>query len=166
MKYKLSLDAACLAWIAGLALVVGCNPSGDAASDLGQDIPSSKSQAGVSEHEHGDEHADSKPADVHQALAKVESMKETICKAFSENRPEDAHHLLHDVGHVLEDLTPLALGPELNAEEAEVIKQCVESLFDGFAKFDDQLHGGEEVDVQQVEADLVQAISALKEAVQ
>ncbi len=120
----------------------------------------------------GDGHADhadvhQEPADFSSALAEVESMKTSICEAFANGTPDDAHDALHKIGHSLEHLPELAAkGGELSEEQLAKVGTSVEALFDGFAKLDDTLHGGAEVDVEELEKELNQALSDLKEAVQ
>lgn len=100
------------------------------------------------------------------AFEDIEAMKNKICQAFANGTPDDAHDTLHDVGRSLEKL------PELAAEEAKLsneqlaaVNEAVESLFDGFGKLDDTMHGGEEVDVKELEEKLTQALTKLKETV-
>ena len=119
------------------------------------------------DHDHGDEDQQDEPVDFATALASVETMKETICSAFAKETPEDAHDELHEVGHTLEKLPELAgKSKELAADQQSEVNRLVEVLFDGFGKLDDTLHGGEAVDIAELDKELTQALADLKEAVQ
>lgn len=116
------------------------------------------------DHDH-DEHAD-EPATFAEALAKLQEMKSEICTAFENETPEDAHDALHGVGHLLEDLPKLAAQQDgLSAEQLGNVETAVESLFDGFGQLDDTLHGGEEVDLEQLDKQLTEAMASLEGAV-
>jgi uncharacterized phage infection (PIP) family protein YhgE len=98
-----------------------------------------------------------------QALKKVEEAKEKICKAFEQGTPDEVHDTLHQVGHLLEDLPQLATqGRELSTETVTEIQQSVESLFDGFGKLDDTMHGGAEVELDKINQQLTQALANLQ----
>ncbi|HBE68086.1 MAG TPA: hypothetical protein DDW52_08045 [Planctomycetaceae bacterium] len=122
---------------------------------------------GHSEHDgHGDgDH----PQNVQEAVAKLTKMKDTICKAFADGTPNDAHHELHEVGHILEDLPAMA-GKQLSLSEDAMGKldAAVEALFDGFGELDGVFHGGDEseVDAEAISKELTDAIEQLKQAIQ
>lgn len=107
-----------------------------------------------------------KVADFGSTLASVESMTTKICKAFVEGKPDDAHDVLHDVGHALEQLPILAAKEgKFSAEQLTTINQSVEAMFDGFGKLDDSMHGGGTVDAKELETKLTEALTKLKETV-
>jgi len=113
-----------------------------------------------SDHQHA--HA-AEPLNFADALKKVEEAKEKICKAFEQGTPDEAHDALHQVGHMLEELPQLATqGRELSTDTVTQIDQAVESLFDGFGKLDDTLHGGAEVELDKINQQLTQALVNLR----
>ena len=145
-----------------LLLTAGCQePSASTAADPAGDAHSEHDHG---EHDHG-EHATVESLE--EMLASVESMKDKICQAFADGKPDDAHGLLHDVGHSLEQIPDLAAKKEtLTKEQLSSIDTAVESLFDGFGKLDGTMHGGEEVDIQAVDEQLTQALAEIGEVVQ
>jgi hypothetical protein len=108
-------------------------------------------------------HHDTAPLNFADALKKVEEAKEKICVAFEQGTPDEAHDALHQVGHMLEDLPQLATqGRELSTETVSAINQAVESLFDGFGKLDDTMHGGAEVELDKIKQQLTQSLANLR----
>lgn len=147
-----------------LVLAVSCGTVG---------LPGCADQAGEESHSHvdGDEHGEHAEHGEHQvdsfeeAVAELSEMKTVICKAFAEQTPDDAHDALHDVGHLLESIPDLASKDlELESEAMASLDAAVEALFDGFGKLDETFHGGDEVDAEQIEKALTQAIDQLKQA--
>lgn len=101
-------------------------------------------------------------ASFRESVAGIEAMATTICKAFADGTPEDAHDALHEVGHSLEKLPALAAKEgKLTEEQMTVVNEAVEALFDGFGKLDDTLHGGEEVDIAAIEGTLTETLAKL-----
>lgn len=154
MKYLVLRITLC----ASLAVFTGCSDTNAEA----------KPETHADSHtEHGENaHSDEETADFKEVLQSVETMKTAICKAFADGTPEDAHNLLHDVGHSLEKLPELAAEQGgLTADQLSAVNTAVEELFDGFGQLDDTLHGGDEVDIDELDKKLTQALSHLKEAV-
>ena len=115
--------------------------------------------------EHGDHKEHEAPKDFATALKQLKDMKVLICKAFADGSPDDAHDQLHDVGKLLEKMPELAAeGGDLAAEKLTEIDQAVEELFDGFGQLDGTLHGGDAVDVAELEKQLTQSIESLEMA--
>lgn len=105
-------------------------------------------------------------ADFQSTLNQVESMKTEICKAFTDGQPDEAHDALHEVGHVLEQLPELAnKAAQLSESQVAAVQQSVEQLFNGFGQMDDQLHGGDQIDVATIEKQLSQALTDLRKVV-
>lgn len=154
MKYLATKLTLCVS----LAAFIGC---GDTSTESASETPAN------SHTEHGENaHHDEEPADFSETLQNVETMKITICKAFADGTPENAHDLLHDVGHSLEKLPELAAKKsELTSDQLSKVNSAVEELFDGFGQLDDTMHGGEEVDIDELDKRLTKALSDLKEAV-
>lgn len=122
--------------------------------------------------EHGEWHGGEPVHSAHEvqsfaeAVAEMSKMKKAICKAFADQTPEDAHDGLHDVGRLLESIPELA-SKDLKLDQSAMtsLDAAVEALFDGFGKLDETFHGGDEVDAEQIEEELTQAIDKLKQAV-
>ena len=86
--------------------------------------------------------AHSHAATLPEAIKELNEHVGTITKAFAAQKPNDAHDALHDVGHVLEELTGLAKGfPD---EKKAAVKKVVDELTSCFLALDDTLHGGPE----------------------
>lgn len=148
----IALTVCCLALF---TFVVGCS----------EPIPTANGTQTAAEdgHSHGEDGHGAESFD--DVFAEVEEMKEAICTAFLEDKAGDAHDHLHKIGHSLEELPALAAkDKELTEEQTAAVKSAVESLFDGFTKLDDVMHGGEGVDIQEVTDGLTQALASLKEA--
>ncbi len=106
-------------------------------------------------------------ADFGATLASIETLKGEICKAFGDDVPEDAHDALHSVGHSLERLSEFAPNEkQISSDELVSVKASIESLFDGFGKLDDTLHSDSTVDVQELEKELTEALTKIKETMQ
>lgn len=116
------------------------------------------------DHDHDHDHAE-ESATFESALSSVGQMKETICKAFKDETPGDAHDALHEVGHTLEKLPELAKAEGLTDEQLASVKSAVESLFDGFHKLDETMHDGDAVDIGELETSLSAAMETLEGAV-
>lgn len=151
MKYQLLSLVLCFS----VAAFVGCGDTTDESN--GGD--NTESHDG---HDHGDEHAH-EPENFAEALEEVKEMKTTICKAFADGTPDDAHTPLHNVGHALEELSEMAKKEaDVTPEQLEAVKAQVEVLFEGFAKLDGVMHGGPEVKIEDLEKDLTAAITELE----
>lgn len=119
------------------------------------------------DHDDEGEHHEGEPETFAEAFEAVSAMKTKICKAFKDGTPDDAHAALHDVGHLLEELPELAAkGGELSEEQVSKMNAAVEALFDGFGKLDSTMHGGKEVNVEDLESKLTTALEDLKGAVE
>lgn len=141
-----------------IALFIGC-------SDTSTESDPEANPESLTEHSQGLQ-SDDVPIDFEEALKRVETMKTSICKAFNDGTPEDAHDLLHEVGHALGKIPDLAAKQNrLTADQTSEVNVAVEALFDGFGQLDDTLHGGEEVDIADLDKKLTEALNDLKDAV-
>lgn len=125
---------------------------------------------GDEHNEHGEHdeagHGDHEARTFEESVAELASMKDSICKAFADGTPEEAHDALHEVGHMLETLPSLASKElKLDDESMKSLDAAVEALFDGFGQLDETFHGGEEVDAEQIDKGLTQALDQRKAAV-
>ncbi len=102
------------------------------------------------------------PKSLPAALKQLTEHAETISKAFTSNKPDDAHHSLHDVGHLLECIPDLA--KDLSDEKKEVVKKSVADLFECFGALDDAMHGGTDTPYTKVGERITAALAGLKTA--
>ena len=157
MKYQLLSLVLCFS----VATLVGCGDT-TTESNGGDNTESHDGHDHGDEHAHGDEHPH-EPETFAEALDEVKEMKIKICKAFTDENPDDAHGALHDVGHALEELSKMAeKEADVTPEQLEKVKAQVEVLFEGFAKLDGVMHGGPEVKIEDVEKTLTAAITELE----
>ncbi len=102
------------------------------------------------------------PKTLPEAMKQLAGHAETISKAFTSNKPDDAHHSLHDVGHLLECLPDLA--NDLAEEKRDVVKKSVAELFECFGALDDAMHQGAETPYSKVGDRITAAMAGLKSA--
>ncbi|MEM9367162.1 MAG: hypothetical protein AAGD07_14310 [Planctomycetota bacterium] len=103
-------------------------------------------------HAHGDQDHDAndQPDSFGDALKAIDSMGGKITDAFANGAPDDAHHELHAIGHLIERLPMLAKKADLPSEQQSMVQNAAEALMDAFGELDGTLHGGDEVDVDQI----------------
>ena len=144
--------------VLGVSLIVGfagCQGQRDAATH--------QAESGHIE-SHDQELSEEHTEAFRESVQNIEAMTKAICQAFTEGSPEDAHDTLHGVGHSLEKLPELAAKEDkLSPEQLIAVKEAVDALFDGFGKLDDTLHGGEEVDIEAIEAQFAKNLAKIKE---
>jgi hypothetical protein len=92
-------------------------------------------------------------------------MREAIEKAFAANDPQAADEPIHEIGHVLEELSGMAKKAELGVEAETAIDTAVEKLFDALAPVDEKLHGKEGKDYSEVKAEIDAAFEVLRKYV-
>ena len=139
----MKLNFACC--LIGVCLV-GCTPS----------QPAAKTATTAQPHEH--ETATSLPA----AIKQLNTHLETVAKAFSEKKPDDAHDALHDIGFLLKSIP--ALAKELPDERKSAVKKSVDELKEGIDALDETLHGGPETPYSKVEERIAAAMAGLRTA--
>jgi hypothetical protein len=166
-----------LAW-AWLSLFVwtGCDPG--AAPPTSTTTPAKTPDADHG-HDHEGEHADHKhaeeghgeeghdhvaPATFADGVQQVVALRDSIRDAFAAGDAEKADGPVHDIGHVLEDLTKLGEAAGLPADRQAEVKQAVESLFDHFERIDAKIHGGDGATYDELSAKIDEAVSQLTAA--
>jgi hypothetical protein len=92
------------------------------------------------EHEHGHEHAET----LGGALHELTELRDTVRDAFAKDDGEAAHGPLHDVGHLLEEVSELAGESHLSDEAKATIESNVEALLDAFGAVDKSMHSEDE----------------------
>ena len=123
-------------------LCLGCGDTGqttttqsDRSSDHDHD------HEGDHDHEDGDHHEH--PKTLEEGLKELVTLRDTVRDAFAKNDTETAHGPLHDVGHLLEDITALIEKGGLSDEAVASAKQNIETLFSSFGDVDKSMHGQE-----------------------
>jgi len=145
--------------------LAGCDSPGPSTAD-----ESSQSSA-TEEHDHDhddhdhDEHGhgeDGHPESLDQAAGQIKEMGGKITTAFANGTPDDAHDELHEIGHVIECLPELAKKANLSGEQEKSVSEITESLMDAFGELDGTLHGGEEVNVDEISKKISTQIEKLQ----
>ena len=142
----------------GLLVLVGCNT----AEDQNAPIPADASQVDEHGHAHGEgghEHAES----LGEAVEELTELRNTVRDAFAAEDPDTAHGPLHDVGHILEEVSEMAEKEELSEEQLASVKSAVDKLFDSFGAVDKMMHGEEGSEYSEVSGDIDAAIATLTE---
>ena len=134
---------------------LGCGDTGQMTASQ-----NSGSAAHEDDHNHGDDH--NHPETLDEGLKELVALRDTVRDAFAKNDTETAHGPLHDVGHLLEDITGLIEKRGLSDEAIATAKQNIETLFDSFGAVDKTMHGKEGSTYNEVSAKIDAAIQALQ----
>jgi len=102
------------------------------------------------------------PKTLPEALQQLTGHSETISKAFTSNKPDDAHHALHDVDYLLPSIPELA--KDLTDEKKEVVTKSVAELSECFKALDLSMHGGTDTPYSKVGDRITAALASLKTA--
>ncbi|MEO2019117.1 MAG: hypothetical protein ABGZ53_32640 [Fuerstiella sp.] len=100
----------------------------------------------MASHDHGHEghgeheHAETLP----EVLGELTELRDTVRDAFAKDDGDAAHGSLHDVGHVLEEVSELAGEAHLSDEAKATIESNVEILLDAFGAVDKGMHSKDE----------------------
>lgn len=139
-----------------LACATGCQGS---ATDAGAQASANH------DHEHGNGHDHDHgevPKTFSEAVEKLVALRDKIRDGFAKDDVEAAHGPLHDVGHLLEDLTKLA-EKHTPAVDLAAVKKDADELFDLFGKVDEKLHGEEGATYKDVSDKIDAAVERLHE---
>lgn len=124
-----------------------------------------ESAEGHHDHDHGHGGHEDHPETYAEAVDQLESIDKTIRDAFAADDADTAHGPLHDIGHLLEEVTELAQKETMSEEQRADVQQAVESLFDLYGAVDATMHGGEGKSYDEVKDDIDAALATLKSAV-
>ncbi|TWU62498.1 hypothetical protein V7x_42330 [Crateriforma conspicua] len=134
----------------------GCGPtdtsSGDAATH----------SSGYDDHDGHDHDGHDQPESLGEAVEHIQEMGETIITAFESGDAEAAHHELHEIGHAIECLPGLAQKADLTSEQKDAINNATEALMDAFGELDGTLHGGDDVEIDDISKQISDQIEKLK----
>ena len=141
--------------LGGVLIFAGC-PSSDPV----------ESADGDHDHNHGHGHGDHEkhPETYAEAVGQLVSMDKTIRDAFAANDADTAHGPLHDIGHLLEEVTELAQKETMSEEQTAAVQQAVDSLFELYGAVDATMHGGEGKSYDEVKNDIDAALATLTSA--
>ena len=138
----------CLLACFSFALTAGCQESAP--------------ETAQSEEDHTHEHAHAET--LAEAVTELSTLHSEIATAFTADKPDDAHDALHDVGHVLEELGPLAQNEKLPEDRLTAIETAVKTLMDGYGELDKTMHGAEGKSWSEVSASIDEALKNIKAA--
>ena len=138
--------------------LLGCS---DSALDRSASLPDGhrhdEHNHGAGNHHAGHDH----PKTLEQGLRELTNLRDTVRDAFATDDVDTAHGPLHEVGHLLEDITALFKVQELTPEQRDIAKQNIDTLFDMFGKVDSTLHGQDGASYKEVSDEIDAAIKAL-----
>lgn len=148
--------------------LLGCDSSGSSTADTSSRKSPSEDHDDHDHEEHGhDDHEhghgeDGHPESLDQAVGQIKEMGGKITTAFANGTPDDAHDELHEIGHVIECLPELAKKANLSGEQKKSVAEITESLMDAFGELDGTLHGGKEVNVDEISKKISAQIEKLQ----
>ncbi len=116
-----------------MCLLVVCGCSSDTSQSESTEAASHDDHNHASEHDH--------PTTLKAGLVELSALRDTVRDAFAADDVDTAHGPLHDVGHLLEDITSLVEKQQLSDEDKVSAKEQIEALFDSFGAVDRTLHG-------------------------
>lgn len=136
----------------------GCAPESQS------DVPLTADDIGHHDHDH--DHGHGHAETLGGAVTALTELRDGVSKAFADGDEDAAHGPLHEVGHLLEQVSSLAASSELSAEAKAGVEKNVDALFDLFGAVDKKMHGDEEggKDYKDVSKEIDAAISAISEA--
>ena len=119
----------------------------------------------MASHEHEHEHEHEHPETLGGALSELTELRDTVRDAFAKDDGDAAHGPLHDVGHLLEEVSELADHAHLSDEAKDTIESNVETLLDAFGAVDKSMHSDDEGSAySEVSEKIDAAIGAIREA--
>lgn len=99
--------------------------------------------------------------DYADALAQIESYRDTIRDAVAAGNPAKAHRPLDELDVVLEHLPTAARDSRVPKTEWEMVNTSAQQLRDSFNKVHAQIDAGEKPDYQAVSANIEEAVTRL-----
>ena len=102
------------------------------------------------DHDAHDHDANDRPESFTKAVEYIKTTGNKVTGAFTSGNPDDVHHELHEIGHVVESLPELAKKSGLSSEQQDKVRELTESLMEAFGQLDGTLHGGEAVEANEL----------------
>lgn len=137
--------------------LLGCSDSTSSSS-----TPAPEDGYEHAHNESGDHSDHDHPQTLEDGLKELTELRNTVRDAFAADDIDTAHGPLHDVGHLLEDITGLVEKRDLSPEQKELAKQNIESLFDLFGSVDRTLHGQDGTTYSEASEKIDAAIAVLQ----
>jgi phage shock protein A len=113
-------------------------------------------------HDGSHDSKDAHPETYEEAVEALASIDETIKTAFAANDEDTAHGPLHEIGHVLEDITELAQKADLTDEQRQSVKTEVDKLFEEYGSVDAIMHGKEGKTYDEASSQIAASLKILK----
>jgi hypothetical protein len=144
--------------LAGFTFSAGCDtPSATSTTSTPATSSATHDDHDHEGHDHADheghDHADDEGHDheghdhekmtLESLLGDIEKTRGTIEAAYSKDAPDDAHDAMHEVFHLVEDLSAMAKKAGLDEAQTAEVKSAQETLLDAFELLDAGMHGGE-----------------------
>jgi hypothetical protein len=110
-----------------------------------------------------DQHHHAAPEDFASGVAVLRGHFQTIRDALGQEVADigTAHDPLHEVGHLLEDLSKLAGQAGLSAEDRATAEAAITAMFEAYGQLDQAIHEGQPVDYESVRDKLDKAMADL-----
>lgn len=129
-------------------LSVGCNNASNQQSEKG----------------HGHDHTTNAQIPFDVLVVQVSEKCDAIKVAFDEDKKEEAHDPLHEVGYLIAKLPDAASKENLSPSDLSQVKEASDQLMIAFGKVDALFHSNESgVEYDQVQPDVQNALAVLKE---
>lgn len=136
----------------GCLVVIGCAPAAPPAPKAGlavarpaadHDHDHDHAAKEKDDHDH-DDHDHAHPETLAAGVAELTKMWGGIKAALKGGKLDEADDMVHDVGHLLEDLPELLAKSKPSEDVAEAGKKAIDEVFACFEAIDTALHAGEE----------------------
>jgi len=115
--------------------LMGCSP---AARPVAQSTTPADDHA---DHDHADDH--DHPKTLAAGITQLETLCGDVKAAMAEKDLKKADPVLHEIGHLLEDIQSLLKAAKLPAEVNDSANQAIDEIFECFDKIDITLHESE-----------------------
>lgn len=138
-------------------VLTGCGDSHDGSSHADHDHDHGH------DHGHEHEHSDVIHLSFAEVVEKIGTHRDAIQTAFANDKKDDAHDPLHDIGFLIERLSDAAAETDMSEEDWNAVKQAAEQLASAFGKVDGLFHDDPEgVPFSDVESDVQTALTTLQ----
>lgn len=150
----------------GCLVVFGCGPAAPPARPAAAGRPARPEADHDHDHEHDHDHAAAKagnkddhddhdhahPETLAAAVAELEKMWGGIKTALKGGKLDEADDMVHEVGHLLEDLPDLLAKSKPAEDAAQAGKKAIDEVFACFESIDTAVHAGAD-EVQKLDLD-------------
>ncbi len=102
------------------------------------------------------------PGTLAEAITSIKKQGSEIMDAFKAGQPDDVHHQLHQIGHLIEALPELGKQAALSEAEIKRVEEATEKLTNAFGALDESLHGKQTKSLDDVELEVQWAMNLLE----